>query len=134
MSDRSPRPWVVALARLIQRRAEQQHTTTPRRRVLWLRAGLGGTIQEQFESFDALNPWVYDHLVELALGLRRRGRDRIGIGMLYEVLRWQYFMTTTDPASDFKLNNNYRSRYARLIMVQEIELVDAFEIRELKAA
>jgi hypothetical protein len=54
--------------------------------------------------------------------------------MLYEVLRWQYFMTTTDPASDFKLNNNYRSRYARLIMVQEIELVDAFEIRELKAA
>ena len=38
---------------------------------------------------------------------------------------------TTDEHSGFKLNNNYRSRYARLIMEQEADLEGVFQIREL---
>jgi hypothetical protein len=90
-----------------------------------------GTIAEAFDRFHSANPWVYDALVKLARDLRRRGRDRVGIGMLFEVLRWQWFMTTTDAASDFKLNNNYRSRYARLIMDREPDLADMFSTRIL---
>ena len=33
---------------------------------------------------------------------------------------------------DFKLNNNYVSRYARLIMAQEADLEGVFETRERK--
>lgn len=96
-------------------------------------AGLGATIEEAFENFHTANPWVYRALVELARDLVRRGHRHIGIGMLFEVLRWQWWIGTTDDASDFKLNNNYRSRYARLIMRQEEDLADVFETRVLTA-
>jgi len=87
------------------------------------------TIQEAFDEFHALNPWVYEHLVRLARDLRVRGATRIGIGMLFEVLRWQYWRQTEGDA--FKLNNNYRSRYARRIMENEPDLAGIFEVREL---
>lgn len=92
-----------------------------------------GSIEEAFDLFHAENPWVYLHLVKLARDLQRRGHRKIGIAMLFEVLRWSYLMSTTDPTSDFKLNNNYRSRYARKIMTEQPDLAGIFETRELKA-
>jgi hypothetical protein len=89
------------------------------------------TIQSKFETFHAANPWVYDALVKMARRAKWRGRERLGIGMLAEVLRWDYMLATDDPSSDFKLNNNYRSRYARKIMEEHPELDGMFETREL---
>ena len=94
----------------------------------------GGTIDDAFHAFHTANPWVYAALVELARDLVRRGHSRIGIGMLFEVLRWHWHRATVDPSSEFKLNNNYRSRYARLIMSREEDLLDVFELRRLTAA
>jgi hypothetical protein len=91
------------------------------------------TIQGQFEQFHRLNPWIYRQLVALARDMAARGRANIGIGMLFEVMRWNYYRKTDDPSSEWKLNNNYRSRYARLIRSQEQDLKDAFELRELKS-
>ncbi len=90
-----------------------------------------GGIEANFLDFHTANPWVYDALVHLARDLKRRGRHRLGIGMLFEVLRWQWFRTTADPTSEFRLNNNYRSRYARMIMAREADLSDIFETRVL---
>jgi len=90
------------------------------------------TIQEQFEEFHRLNPSVYRRLAAMARQLLARGRKKIGIAMLFEVLRWQYYVNTNDPSSEWKLNNNYRSRYARL-MAKEPEFSEVFEVRELKA-
>lgn len=92
------------------------------------------TIQEAFEQFHRLNPWVFDALVTLARDLHRKGHQRIGIGMLFEVLRWNYLTRTVDPAGDFKLNNNYRSRYARMIADTCPDLTAVFETRQLKAS
>lgn len=92
------------------------------------------TLQGQFLQFHETNPMVYEALVQLARQLVERGQRKVGIGQLFEVLRWQVSMSTLDPSSDLKLNNNYRSRYARLIMEQEPDLADAFELRELRAA
>ena len=90
------------------------------------------TIQENFEKFHALNPRVYELLVDMTRNLLARGHKMVGIGMLFEVLRWKYMMTTTDPGSEFKLCNNYRSRYARLIMRQEVDLANCFTTRDLR--
>lgn len=90
------------------------------------------SIQESFSEFHEANPWVYRDLVKLARDLKNRGRKKIGIGMLFEVLRWNWQMTTADPNSDFKLNNNYRSRYSRMIMTQERDLEGIFDVRELQ--
>lgn len=89
------------------------------------------TLEAKFQEFHSDNPKVYEELLALANQARSRGRHRIGIGMLFEVLRWNRYLTTTDP--DFKLNNNYRSRYARLLMDNHPELQGLFETRELKS-
>jgi transcriptional regulator with XRE-family HTH domain len=91
------------------------------------------TIQASFEAFHQANPWVYTSLVRLARDMREQGHKTIGIGMLWEVFRWQYSRATTDAHSTFALNNNLRSRYARLIMDREPDLDGIFEIRKLTA-
>jgi hypothetical protein len=99
----------------------------------WVSVPLTRNIQADFLAFHLANPWVYAGLVALARDLTARGHDRIGIGMLFEVMRWQWHRLATSP-TEFKLNNNYRSRYARLIMDCEPDLADVFETRELRAA
>jgi hypothetical protein len=88
----------------------------------------GLTLEQQFLAFHRTNPHVYQALRRLALELVGRGHRRIGIKMLFEVLRWQYALRTDDPNSEFKLNNAYTSFYARLLN-QEPELCGCFELR-----
>jgi hypothetical protein len=85
------------------------------------------TVLDAFEAFHATNPHVYRALVQLARDLKNRGHERIGIGMLFEVLRWQAALVTSD--SGFKLNNSYRAYYARHIMDTVPELDGIFETR-----
>jgi hypothetical protein len=82
-------------------------------------------------DFHQQNPQVYTELVRLARQAKDHGKEKMGIGMLWEVMRWNIFITTTDPNSNFKLNNNYRSRYARMIMQNEWDLTGFFETRKL---
>lgn len=89
-------------------------------------------IHSDFTAFYHANPSVYAELVKLARDFKNRGHRKIGIGMLWEVLRWQRAMATNDPnGDDWKLNNNFRSRYARTIMQNEPDLRDFFEVRQL---
>jgi len=87
-------------------------------------------LDRAFAEFHEQNPEVYLRLVKLARDLRARGHKRLGIGMLFEVIRWMHYMETFDVAG-YKLNNNHRSRYSRLIMASELDLGDVFETREL---
>lgn len=89
-------------------------------------------IQTAFETFHEENPLVYTALVGLARKARERGKTRVGIGMLWEVLRWEMMMNTEDAKSDFKLNNTYRSRYVRLIIDTQPDLSELFETRQLQ--
>lgn len=92
------------------------------------------SIQQDFLDFHEVNPWVYDELVRLARRAKSRGRNHFGIKMIYEVVRWERYIQTSDPNDDsWKLNNNYSSRYARLIMEKESDLKDLFELRELRS-
>ena len=87
--------------------------------------------ERAFREFHRKHPEVYDALVWLARDLVKRGHTQIGIGMLYEVVRWEKFLSNTHD--DFKLNNNYRAYYARLIMKQEEDLRGIFETRRVGA-
>ena len=88
-------------------------------------------IQVAFEKFHTENPHVYQMLVKLARQVRDAGRTRYGIEGLFARLRWHYdFEARTDD--EFKLNNNFRSRYARLLMEREEDLEGVFSVRELR--
>lgn len=85
------------------------------------------TLAERFAAFHAQNPGVYQRLRELALDAVRRGRRRLSISQLYEVLRWQVSLET--KGDEFRLNNSWRSFYARELMASEPELEGVFELR-----
>jgi hypothetical protein len=90
-------------------------------------------IQQRFEEFHEANPQVFYELAELATQAWEKGRTRISIETLYNHLRWEHWMNTDDPASDYKLNDHYTSRYARKIM-EEFPLLDGiFETRDLRS-
>jgi len=87
----------------------------------------------QFLAFHEANPIVYATLARLARYARQRGRHRLGVKMLWERMRWELTIETDDATSDYKLNNNYHSRYARLLMETEADLAGMFELRALRS-
>lgn len=91
----------------------------------------GATIQERFESFHALNGWVLTALERLTEDALAHGRHRLGIKHFVEVLRWQYGRQTT--GDEFRLNNNYSSRYVRLLLDLHPDWAAHFNLRELLA-
>jgi hypothetical protein len=84
-------------------------------------------INSRFVQFHLENPHVYGKLRELSLFAKNGGAKRIGIALLFERLRWfSMFETRGDM---FKLNNDYRASYARMLMRNVPELDGFFELR-----
>lgn len=87
-------------------------------------------LQDLFREFHAVNPRIYVRLVEMARALKARGVSHYGIAALFEVLRYEAAIGTSDPSGmPFKLNNNYRAYYARMIHEREPELAGFFRTR-----
>lgn len=87
--------------------------------------------ERDFWAYHDENPAVYEALKQFALEAKRAGRERMSINMLHERLRWY---TTVEAKGDaWKVNNNYRPFYARLLMEREPELAGFFETRKAKA-
>lgn len=91
------------------------------------------TIEERFEEFDRLNPSVKKDLITLARFKRgKHPRRRLRINALYEILRDRYDEITPIEGDEYRLNNDYRSRYAIVILLECADLSDAFETRTLR--
>ena len=88
-------------------------------------------IQTRFEKFHERNPHIYSNLCSLARQWKEADNEVVGIGMLFEVLRWDNGIKTT--GEKYKLSNDFRSRYSRLIHEQEEDLRDLFRLRELRS-
>ena len=92
----------------------------------------GLTIDQAFLAFHEANPWVYRSIVALAREWIAADQKRNSIKAIFEWLRRDYGLKTR--RSDFKLNNNFTSRYVRLIAQEDMELAATFETRRLRAA
>lgn len=96
--------------------------------------GPDSKIYREFVEYHTKHPEVYWQLRDLSLQWKHAGHQKIGIGMLFEVIRWNAGLRPDrDETEEFVLNNNYRSHYARLLMEHEPELEDIFEIRTLRS-
>ncbi len=87
---------------------------------------------QKFIEFHNRNPHVLNRLAQMAFDLKQRGHKRVGIEMLFNVIRWETMMEIEDPSSLYKLNNNYKPHYARMIMETYPAFYGFFEFRELK--
>jgi hypothetical protein len=63
--------------------------------------------------------------------LPARGCQRLGVRALWERMRWSFAVDY--QAGEYKLNDHFPSRYARLIAEREPDLARMFEVRELRA-
>ena len=89
-------------------------------------------IDRDFAKFHAENPHVFDALAEMALGMVHKGITRYSIAGLYEVLRYRHTLDTRDEEAGYKLCNNYRALYSRLLMDRYPELAGFFAIKTRK--
>lgn len=83
---------------------------------------------EKAADFHELNPHVYRLLVHYARVARDRGRNRVGIELLWNRMRWD-LMLETESNDEYKLNQNLKAWYARRIMLHEPDLKGIFELR-----
>ena len=85
----------------------------------------------KFREFHAANPLVYQYMCKFARQYRAKfPTEKVGAKALYEKVRWEVWMTTSDP--DFKINNNFTAYYAREMMRREKDLEGIFETRKLR--
>jgi hypothetical protein len=86
---------------------------------------------ERFEEFHSQNPQVYAMLVREARRLRAVGHRRYSIQALFEIVRWHRALETTDDTG-FKLSNDFKPFYARLIDRNEEDLHGFFVLKRTK--
>lgn len=91
------------------------------------------TIQERFEEFHAAHPDVYSQFKRFALQLLAAGRKRGSAEQIIQRIRWE---TAINPTRDdgFKINDHFRSRYARKLAGEDERFKEFFEFRQLRAA
>lgn len=81
----------------------------------------------EFKEFHLDNPHVILELEALISDRFARGQYKTGIGAAFEVLRWQKELTTS--GDQFKLNNDLRSFYARLLLRRNPKWEGRIEVR-----
>ena len=91
------------------------------------------TIAERFAKFHAANPWVADAMEALIADWLAHGNERASTKWASEIIRWQYGRETTGDQG-FRLNTDFTSRYARLLLSRRPEWAGAIHTRQLRAA
>lgn len=85
----------------------------------------------KFEDFHRKNPLVYDTLVAMTRKWKASGHEKVGLRMLFEIIRWEIGLTTATV--DFQINNNYAPFYARKIAREHPDLASMFYFRRSEA-
>jgi len=67
-------------------------------------------LEARFNEFDRDNPQVWEMFTRYAQILVERGYQTLSSKLIFERIRWETAITTTE---DFKMNNNYTAYYAR---------------------
>lgn len=97
----------------------------------------GDLLKQRFDRFHAKNPFVYEILIRLTREWlarnRGRGAARLGIGMVYEVARWEIVVSTRTDGDTFKLSNDHRAFYVRKIIIENPDLEGVFTLRRQRA-
>jgi hypothetical protein len=91
------------------------------------------SIEARFLAFHQENPHVYERIVRKARALKAAGREFYGVGAFYEDLRWDDPTPTGPDAQGFRLNNDFRALYSRLVMERNEDLEGFFRTRTRRA-
>lgn len=90
------------------------------------------SIDERFEAFHTENPKVFELFCRFADEARRTGRTRYSADAILHRLRWHLEIEVRDTGEEFALNNDFTSRYARLLIEEDPSFDGFFELRKLR--
>lgn len=85
---------------------------------------------KKFLEFHRENPHVWSLFEKYSLEAIKAGREKLGIALIAERIRWYISVETT--GEDFKINNNYKADYARMFMRAHPEYEGFFSLRQRK--
>ena len=88
-------------------------------------------LQRRFNTYHQENPNVYKLFKQFAIQSKYNGRRHFGAKAIMERVRWEVSIETKD--AEFKINNNYTSRYVRLLEKEDPSFIGFFQKRELRA-
>lgn len=91
------------------------------------------TTEERFKLFHAEHPEVLQELVRLARIAQAAGRKKCGVRMLWETMRWSFYIKRTAAGGEYTFNDHFTSRYVRLIEAEYPEFQGFFERRALRS-
>jgi hypothetical protein len=91
------------------------------------------SIEARFRRFHSDNPHVLAELEALARSWFESGKPSVGIGFLCEILRWNRGLKTTSH-DEFKINNDFRAHYARIIIARNPDWDGRIRVRALRTA
>jgi tRNA A37 threonylcarbamoyladenosine biosynthesis protein TsaE len=93
------------------------------------------TIDQQFAAFDANHPDVYRLFVQFAHELAEHGLKKYSADAILHRIRWHYVTSASAilEGREFKINNNYSSRYARKLSAEYPRFNGFFAFRKLKS-
>lgn len=90
------------------------------------------SIDARFAEFDAAHPEVFELFRKLAHDLVcYKGFKKYSADAICHQIRWHYQVERGQH--DFKMNNNFTSRFARKLMEEEPVFNGFFELRRLTA-
>lgn len=86
---------------------------------------------QAFAEFHRRNPWVVEELEKIAWEMLKHGHRKLGVQQLIEIFRWETRRQTI--SHNFKINNNFASRYARMMLDRNPHWGQVFELRRLRS-
>jgi hypothetical protein len=87
------------------------------------------SIEDRFLRFHHANPWLLEAYAQLARQYAKGGAQRVSVNMLTEVLRYSHGRVRGDEP--WRINNSFRSHYARLLIATYPEFDGLFETRAM---
>lgn len=92
----------------------------------------GKTIQESFEQFHRDNPQVYVEFKAFLRELYRAGIRKTSAKLIINRVRWERQIQTKSN-DEFRINDAFSSRYARLFCEEYPAYASMFNQRELRS-
>ena len=89
-------------------------------------------LQQRFNLYHQKYPHVFSLFKKFAKDTKSRGRKYFGAKAIMERVRWSVNFETNEY-DEFKINNNYTSRYVRLLERDDSSFKGFFKKRELRA-
>ena len=88
-------------------------------------------LDQLFAEYHARNPQVFELFRKFSEQVRETGHKHFGAKAIMERIRWEVAIKTSE-SDGFKVNNNFTSRYVRLLERERPEFVGLFRKRKLK--